>query len=145
MKHIEGGRKAMKFKLWDKIIIALLLVISFIPYLLLKRLVVSDYDTVYAKITIAGKLYEEIPLTGQVQKKELVVDTGNGMNKVVIENETITITEADCPDGICTQTGWIGKPGQSITCLPHKLHIEMIGRSIDNHEKDEDTIDVNAY
>ncbi len=135
----------IRIKPWDKIIIALLLVISFIPYLFLKMLIASDYDTLYAKITIGGKLYKEVPLTGQVQKKELVLDTGHGINKAVIENETITITEADCPDGICTQTGFIGKPGQSITCLPHKLHIEIVGKSLKSNEKDEDTIDVNAY
>jgi len=135
----------MKIKPWDKIIIALLLVISFMPYLFLKAFVSSDYDTIYAKITIAGKAYKEMPLTGKVQKNELVVDTGHGINKVVIENEMITITEADCPDGICTQTGFIGKPGQSITCLPHKLHIEIVGKSLSSNEEDEDIIDVNAY
>ena len=135
----------MKMKLWDKIIIALLLVISFIPYLFFKVLVPSDYDITYAKITIAGKLYKEIPLTGQVKKTEFIIDTGHGINKAVIENEAITITEADCPDEICTQTGFIRKPGQSITCLPHKLHIEIVGKSVDSNEKDEDIIDVNAY
>lgn len=135
----------MKIKTWDKIIIALLLVISFIPYLFLKILVASDYDIVYAKITIAGELYKEIPLTGQVKQTELIIDTGRGINKAVIENESITIIEADCPDEICTQTGFISKPGQSITCLPHKLHIEIVGKTINSSEKDEDIIDVNAY
>ncbi|MBU3805273.1 MAG: NusG domain II-containing protein [Candidatus Cellulosilyticum pullistercoris] len=135
----------MKIKLWDKIIIALLLVISFIPYLFLKMLMPSDYDMIYARITIQGKLYKEIPLTGQVKQKEFIIDTGHGINKAVIENEAITITEADCPDEICTQTGFIDKPGQSITCLPHKLHIEIVGKSLDSTEKDEDIIDVNAY
>ena len=73
----------MKIKTWDKIIIALLLVISFIPYLFLKMLVASDYDITYAKITIAGELYKEIPLTGQVKRTELVIDTGRGINKAI--------------------------------------------------------------
>lgn len=132
----------MKIKPWDKIIIALLLVISFIPYLFFKIFMVGDYDVAYAKITIEGKPYKEIPLTGQVKRREFLIDTGHGSNTAVIENEKITITEADCPDGICTQTGFVGKPGQSITCLPHKLHIEIIGHVV---EKDEEIIDVNAY
>lgn len=132
----------MKIKPWDKIIIALLLVISFVPYLFLKVLLIGDYDVTYARITIAGKHYKEVPLTGQVKRTEFIIDTGHGSNTAVIENEKITIIEADCPDGICTQTGFIGKPGQSITCLPHKLHIEVVGKLT---EADEDIIDVNAY
>lgn len=132
----------MKIKPWDKIIIALLLVISFVPYLFLKVLLIGDYDVTYARITIEGKLYKEVPLTGQVRRTEFTIDTGYGMNKVAIENEEITITEADCADGICTQTGFIEKPGQSITCLPHKLHIEIVGKV---SQEDEDIIDVNAY
>lgn len=132
----------MKMKAWDKIIIVLLLVISFVPYLFLKVLLIDDYDVTYARITIEGKLYKEVSLTGQIKQKELTIETEHGSNQIVIENEKITITEADCPDGICTQTGFIGKPSQSITCLPHKLHIEIVGKL---SEEDEDIIDVNAY
>lgn len=96
----------------------------------------------YARITIEGKLYKEVPLTGQVKYKEFIIDMGEGINKAGIENEKITIIDADCPDSICTQTGFIGKPGQSITCLPHKLHIEIVGKVA---EKDEGMVDVNAY
>lgn len=132
----------MKIKPWDKIIIALLLVISFVPYLFLKVLLIGDYDVTYARITIAGEYYKEVPLTGKVKHTEFIIDTGHGSNTVVIENEKITIVEADCPDSICTQIGFIGEPGQSITCLPHKLHIEVVGKLT---EADEDIIDVNAY
>lgn len=135
----------MKIKRWDKIIISLLLVISFVPYFFLKVLMPNSYNVTYAKITISGELYKEIPLTGQVKPKEFIVDTGYGMNKVLIENEAITITEADCPDAICIRTGFISKPKESITCLPHRLHIEVIGKSLDNNEKDKDITDVNAH
>ena len=105
----------IKIKPWDKIIIVILLVISFVPYLFLKGLLIGEYDMTYARITIEGKLYKEIPLTGQVKHTEFVIETDHGNNTAVIEDEKITITEADCPDGICTQTGFVGKPGQSIT------------------------------
>ena len=96
----------------------------------------------YARITIDGRLYKEIPLTGQVKRTPFLIETDYGNNTAVIENEKIMVSEADCPDGICTQTGFIEKPGQSITCLPHKLYIEIVGRLV---EEDEDIIDVNAY
>ncbi len=132
----------MKIKTWDKIIIAVLLAISFIPYLLLKVLFVGEYDVTYARITIDGKLYKEVPLTGQVKSETLMIETAYGNNTVVIENEEIRVSRADCRDGICTQIGFIHKPGQSITCLPHKLYIEIVGKLA---EEDEEVIDVNAY
>lgn len=131
----------MKIKPWDKIIIALLLVISFIPYLFFKILIPNNYSMTYAKITVAGKLYKEIPLTGQVKPMEFMIDTEYGMNKVVIENEAITITEADCLDEICIHTGFIKEPGQSIICLPHMLHIQVIGEG----NGDKDIIDVDVH
>ncbi len=132
----------MKIKPWDKIIIVLLLFISFVPYLFLKVLLVGDYDITYARITVDGKLYKEVPLTGQMKETGFIIETDYGNNVAVIENEEITISKADCPDEICVQTGFIGKPGQSITCLPHKLYIQIIGKVA---EEDEDIIDVNAY
>ncbi len=132
----------MKIKTWDKIIIALLLILSFVPYLFLKLLLLGDYDMTYARVTVDGKLYKEIPLTGQVKHTAFVIETVYGSNTAVIENEKITVSEANCPDRICAKTGFIEKPGQSITCLPHKLYIEIVGKLA---EEDEDTIDVNAY
>ena len=132
----------MKIKPWDKIIIGLLVVISFVPYFFLKVSISNRYNVTYAKITISGELYKEIPLTGQVKPKAFIIDTKYGMNKVLIENEAITITEADCPDAICIRTGFISKPKESITCLPHRLHIEVIGKNLDNNEN---ITDVNAH
>lgn len=116
-------------KAWDKIIIVLLLVISFIPYVIFSAFKLGDYDTTHARITINGQLYKEIPLTAQIKQTKFEIKNEYGTNEIVIENEGITIINADCPDGICTQTGFIKKPGQSITCLPHKLHIEIKGSS----------------
>lgn len=135
----------MKIKPWDKIIIILLLVISFMPYLFLKVLMPNHYNVTYAKITISGELYKEVPLTGQVKPKEFIIDTGYGINKVLIENEAITITEADCLDAVCIHTGFISEPGESIICLPHRLHIQIIGESLNDSEKDKDIIDVDVH
>ena len=135
----------MKIKPWDKIIIVLLIVISFIPYLFLKVWMPNNHNMIYAKITISGELYKEIPLTGQIKPKEFVVDTGYGTNKILIENESITIIEADCSDSICVYTGFISEPGESIICLPHRLHIQIIGESSDNGEQNKDKIDVNVH
>lgn len=125
-------------KRWDKIIIVILLLISFLPYLLVKLFFAGSYDTRYVYITLEGKLYKKVPLTGQISHKEFVIETEKGNNKVVIENERIGVVEADCKDEICKEFGFISKPGEIIVCLPHELYIEVRGQ-----EKNE--VDVRTY
>lgn len=128
-------------KKWDKIIIVILLVISFLPYLFVKTFLIGSYDKTYAYITVNGELYKEVPLTGQVKHKEFIIDTGHGTNKIVIENESIGVVEADCSDGICEEFGFISKPGEIIVCLPHSVYIEVRGQQ----EEKDDEIDMRAY
>ena len=51
--------------------------------------------------------------------------TGEGTNLLIIRDGYATVTEADCPDGLCISMGRISKVGQSIICLPHKVSIEI--------------------
>ena len=37
------------------------------------------------------------------------------------------MTEADCPDKICVNTGKISKIGETIVCLPHRVVVEIQG------------------
>ena len=50
---------------------------------------------------------------------------GDAGNTVVIEDETIAITDADCPDHLCVSMGKASRPGDTLVCLPHKLVIEV--------------------
>ncbi|MDD6282074.1 NusG domain II-containing protein [Oribacterium sp. HCP28S3_H8] len=49
------------------------------------------------------------------------------LNIVTIADQQVSVTEANCPDHICVQTGPItGKDdGKVIACLPHKLIISV--------------------
>lgn len=125
-------------KKWDKIIIAMLVVISFLPYLLIKLFFPGSYDTRYAYITVNGQFYKQIPLTGQLSHKEFVVKTQKGSNKIVVENERIGVIEADCRDKTCKEFGFISKPGEIIVCLPHELYIEVRGQ-------EDNEVDVRTY
>ncbi|WP_180371684.1 NusG domain II-containing protein, partial [Oenococcus oeni] len=50
---------------------------------------------------------------------------GKAYNVVVATGKKVKIVEANCPDQICVQHAAIGKAGQSIVCLPHKLIVEI--------------------
>lgn len=48
-------------------------------------------------------------------------------NMLVIKDGYAFIKEASCPDKLCTKYGKISKTGESITCLPNKLVVKIIG------------------
>lgn len=54
------------------------------------------------------------------------VTTDLGVNTIVIENGTVHIEDADCPDKLCEQQGTIDSPGQTLICLPHELVVEIL-------------------
>ncbi len=132
----------MKIKItrWDKIIVVVLIVISFLPYLFIKAFLIGSYNQTYAYITIDGEFYKQIPLTGQIKEKRIQINTKEGSNTISIKDECIGVVEADCPDGICKTFGFISNIGETIVCLPHKLYIEIRGRQVTNDE-----IDIRTY
>ncbi len=83
----------------------------------------------YAEIRLDGQILEKIPLTGQqgVQERPLTITQAGAQHHYLIriEQDTIAVITADCPDKICVKTGTISKPGEIIACLPHKLIIEI--------------------
>ncbi len=131
----------MQVKTWDKIIIISLVIISFIPHLIFSIVQTRNYNQTYAVVTVGGQLYKRFPLTGQIDAKEYLVETEYGYNRMRIENEQVAILEADCPDKVCTEQGFIGKPGQSLICLPHKLQVQVEGVQ---DTQQEDAIDIKA-
>ncbi|SHK84707.1 hypothetical protein SAMN05216582_12064 [Selenomonas ruminantium] len=109
----------------DIVLIILLIILSLLPLLAFER----PAAPIYAEIRQDGKVLEKVTLTGHTGNREIPVTfTANGSdghNLIRIENEKISIIEADCPDKVCVQTGPICKAGEIIACLPHKLIIEI--------------------
>lgn len=122
----------------DVIIIALLVVVSFVPYLMFKNKR-NDMDTskLYAIVTVNGEVLTEIDLSAK-KDDEFTIETSEGNNKVVVRDGGISIVEADCSDGVCVNQGVARKPGDMVVCLPHRVIIEVVGA--DNGDKDQDVI-----
>lgn len=130
----------IKVKKWDMIIICLLFVISFLPYLFIKIFLGQHTDYVSAYINIEGEFYKEIPLTGQIDYKEYIIRTKEGVNIIAVQNESIAVVRADCSDHVCEAFGYKSKPGETIVCLPHKLYIELKGEIDKQVDEDIDVI-----
>lgn len=121
----------------DIVLIVVLMVISFVPYLMLKKntVVNEDINSNYAIVSVAGKVLKRIELKPDLND-EYIVETSYGSNKVVIRDGSIGIVEADCADGVCVGQGYINKPGQQVVCLPHRLIITIEGKNTEDKSED---------
>lgn len=81
--------------------------------------------TLYAQITIDGKLYETVELTEEEHRIELRTELG--YNLLLIKDHSIQMIDADCPDDLCILMGVKRSLGEKIVCLPNRVLVEIIG------------------
>lgn len=90
-------------------------------------------------VVIVEKDGEVIETLSLEQDAERVYEFDGETNTLVIEDGKAKITDANCPDGICSQHKSINKSGESIICLPHKLVV-----TVSNDKENDDDIDAVA-
>lgn len=78
-----------------------------------------------AEIVSDGKTIDTIDLSKVTEPYEIEVNNELGYNKISVEPGRIAVVEADCPDKLCVNQGYIGSGGLPIVCLPHMLTITM--------------------
>ena len=103
------------------IFVAAALLIAFSPLLQSHGSSGKYSQPLVLKIRISGELYGTYDLN-QNQNQY-------GSNTLSIQNGTVSMTESDCRNQICVQTGPIEAPGQMIVCLPHELIAEITASS----------------
>ncbi len=84
-------------------------------------------DTSYtACIYRDGQILRSIPLDQVSETCRFTVDaTDGGYNIVEVSPGAIAIVEADCPDKLCVLQGPATDSLLPITCLPHRLVVEL--------------------
>lgn len=106
--------------------IAILLVISMIGVYIFKTLFSKSGAT--ALVTQNGTIIHDIDLNKVSDPYEFIVEADNGgYNTIYVENGKIKFNEADCPDQLCVQTGFLTNTNDISVCLPHGLFIEIQG------------------
>lgn len=53
---------------------------------------------------------------------------------IKIENGSVFVSHADCPDKVCVRTGKISEVGEAIVCLPAKITVRVIGEENTNED-----------
>ena len=101
------------------ILILVLLTALAAAFLVWQRL--SGREGVKAVIQVGGQEKQELDLSRN--QEFWVGDPEIGRNLVRVEDGTVMVVRADCPDKICVHTGPISQEGEVIACLPHGVII----------------------
>ncbi|HPD01087.1 MAG TPA: NusG domain II-containing protein [Acetivibrio sp.] len=57
--------------------------------------------------------------------------SGDYSNTILVERGRVRFKEADCPDEVCVDTGWLYKKGDMAVCLPNRIMIKIEGEPED--------------
>jgi hypothetical protein len=110
----------------DKYLVAGVLFVALIFAMLFHRnffLPQSGVESGQACIEVHGKLIKKIDLSVKGRKATFKIQGVMGPATLEIAHNRIRMLDAPCPDRICVRRGWIGKPGESIVCIPNEINI----------------------
>ena len=105
----------------DIVLAAVLLILGVTGVLIVKYGLKSGNT---ADVYIDDKLVQTIDLSVD---DEYTFQTDKGSNTVEVRNGAVSMKSADCPDKVSVRMGTKNRNGETITCLPHKLVIEVHG------------------
>lgn len=106
--------------------VVLAILISCVLVLVLRRNAAGEDTTYLACIYQDGQLLQTIPLDRVQETYTFSLEaTAGGSNTIEVSPGGIAITQADCPDQVCVRQGRITDSMLPITCLPHRLVIEL--------------------
>ena len=80
--------------------------------------------------TVANIYREGVPLCSVdlslvTEPCEFTLSDERGSNVIRVEPGRIAVIDADCPDRICVEAGWLSDSASPIVCLPHRLVIRI--------------------
>ncbi|MGM9522501.1 MAG: NusG domain II-containing protein [Oscillospiraceae bacterium] len=111
----------VKTRTWIIIIAAFLLICAALTLWLGSR----TAPGVIANIYQDGVCIRSIDLSLVTEAYSFTIESERGSNTVLVEPGRICISEADCPDLICVEDGWLEDSAAPIVCLPHRLVIKL--------------------
>lgn len=112
----------------DKLLIVIVILLSIISLGYIKNQGFSDEDR-YVSIQYNGKEIKKVIFDKQIVGTTIPIETELGYNLIEIGDEEVRVLEADCPDQIDVEQGWISNIGETLICLPNRLVVEIKGLS----------------
>ena len=95
----------------------------------------NDNSFTYANIYQNNRLIKTINLSEFTEPYTLTFYyDDDDYNVIEIQNGSIGIIEASCPDGLCKNMGFISGSSLPITCLPNHLVIKLSDESVREYD-----------
>ena len=111
-----------RFARGDLMLIAVLLIAGLA---IIAMLNLTRQDGRQAIVRVDGQIVAQLTLSQDAQYP--VESEGSVTNLVVIQDGSVHMEEASCPDHLCIRRGAIRYAGDSIICLPNKVVVEISG------------------
>lgn len=122
----------MKKEQTEKILKVTLGILFFVSLIFVIRQFFFSTSGTYALIYQDNVLLYKIDLTNS-EPSEFTInytsDNVTGYNTICVKDGSIGIVDADCPDKVCEHMGMTSSTHFPITCLPHKLVIQIVADS----------------
>lgn len=109
-------------KLRDIFIIGGLLLAAFGSYFVVES---TREEGTKVVIRVDGEIVETYSLS--INKEYELKGFNGGINILVIKDGKAYLKDANCPDKLCVNDGSISKSGETITCLPNRVTITVLG------------------
>ena len=88
-------------------------------------------------IVIDNEVKHRIPLMVEEEMQTYEFKFGEQTGYLEVKNGKVRMLEMPkeiCPEGICSETGWIARSSQAIVCLPNKIFVTIQGLDDKNDE-----------
>ncbi len=119
----------------DVILIGILLIISLIALGTIKWFQSQNDAPQMVLIKHDGVVIKSFKLSEQTNETFLYDEDGE-MNRIVVENGVVSMSESNCRDQICVKTQAITQNGGIIVCLPHKVTVEIYSEQVEEDALD---------
>lgn len=78
-----------------------------------------------AKVVVDGQLFQTIEASDLAGSGQLEFEANGYHYTVEYAAGRVRISQADCPDQVCVQTGWVSKLGEVSACVPGHLILSV--------------------
>lgn len=119
----SSARSWTRMKIGDKAVLATVVLAIFCAFTIIPGTTGTEVLIQVDGRTV-GKLdlHKNSALTFKGEKGSVRVETRDGR---------VRVTEADCPNRICVQTGWRSSGGEVIVCVPNRTVIRILAEEAD--------------
>lgn len=115
------------FKKGD-IILVIAVLIAVVSGMIALRVISSSEGHRVAVIKQGDRIIRKIDLDSLAAPERIKLP-GEYNEFVLVEKGRIRFQEADCPDKVCVDTGWLSEKGDTAVCLPNRAMLIIEGEN----------------